>query len=201
MPVCFTGIVDPSLTRSSPKRNTYAPVAKLALSRAIIAMANRLGLALHQVDIKGAYLNGVLTSNEVLFMQHPPGYKAADAGTHVLHLVKMLYGLKQSGWHWYQKLTSIFTSLSFTQCSVNQAVFFKANECAHELTAVAVHVDDCTITASSECLIASLKDGLQQHVKVTDLGQLHWMLGIEVKRDCEGGTIHLSQCAYIDSIL
>jgi hypothetical protein len=37
--------------------NTYAPMARLASFRAIIAMANRLDLLLHQVDIKGAYLN------------------------------------------------------------------------------------------------------------------------------------------------
>jgi hypothetical protein len=52
--------------------DTYAPVAKLASSRVIIAMANRLGLLLHQVDIKGAYLNGVLNPGEVLYMRHPP---------------------------------------------------------------------------------------------------------------------------------
>lgn len=61
--------------------NTYAPVAKLAFVHAIITMANRLGLELHQVDIKGAYLNGVLNDNKVLYMQHPPGYKVPDAGT------------------------------------------------------------------------------------------------------------------------
>jgi hypothetical protein len=72
--------------------NTYAPVAKLASSRAIIAMANRLRLELHQVDIKGAYLNGVLNEDEVLYMQHPPGYKAPEAGVRVLRLVKTLYG-------------------------------------------------------------------------------------------------------------
>jgi hypothetical protein len=67
--------------------DTYAPVAKLASSRAIIAMANRLRLELHQVDIKGAYLNGVLNDDEVLYMQHPPGYKA---GVRVLRLVDTL---------------------------------------------------------------------------------------------------------------
>jgi len=100
--------------------NTYAPVAKLASSQAIIAMANHLHLELHQVDIKGTYLNGVLGPNKVLYMQHPPGYKAVDAGMCVLCLVKTLYGLKQSGWRWYQKLTSIFTSLGFQQCQVDQ---------------------------------------------------------------------------------
>ncbi len=77
--------------------NTYAPVAQLASSRAIIAMANCLDLELHQVDIKGAYLNSVLNEGKVLYMQHPPGYKSHDTGSHVLHLVKTLYGLKQSG--------------------------------------------------------------------------------------------------------
>ena len=64
--------------------DTYAPVAKLASSRAIIAMADCLHLILHQVDIKGAYLNGVLRDDEVLYLQHPPGYTAPDVGKRVL---------------------------------------------------------------------------------------------------------------------
>ena len=109
--------------------NTYVPVAKLASTCAIIAMANRLGMEMHQVDIKGAYLNGELSSNEVLYMQHPPGYKAPDAGTRVLRLIKTLYGLKQSGRRWYQKLSSIFTSLGFKQCAVDQAVYMSGGRC------------------------------------------------------------------------
>jgi reverse transcriptase-like protein len=47
--------------------DTYAPVACLVSSHAIIAMANHLCLELHQVDIKGAYLNGMLNEGEVLY--------------------------------------------------------------------------------------------------------------------------------------
>ena len=181
--------------------DTYAPVAKLGSSRAIIAMANRLRFELHQIDIKGAYLNGVLNADEVLFMQHPPGYKAPDAGARVLRLVKTLYSLKQSGRRWYQKLTSIFSSLGFNRCAVDQAVFFKSNQKTKELTVVAVHVDDCTIAATNSRLVDALKAGMRQHVEVTDLGELHWMLGIEIRHDRDAGTVHLSQCAYIESIL
>ena len=125
--------------------DTYVPVAKLASSCAIITMVNHLGLELHQVDIKGAYLNGVLNEDKVLYVQHPPGYKAPGAGMCVLCLVKTLYSLKQSGQCWYQGLTSIFTSLGFKHCSVNEAVFFKWDQHKHKLTIVAVHIDDCTI--------------------------------------------------------
>ena len=129
--------------------DTYAPVARLASSWAVIAMANRLDLELHQVDIKGAYLNGVLNEGEVLYMQHPPGYRSHDAGNRVLRLVKTLYGLKQSGRRWYQKLSSIFLSLGFQCVSVDQAVFHKSNKQKSELIVVAVHVDDCTIAAGN----------------------------------------------------
>jgi hypothetical protein len=172
--------------------DTYVPVAKLMSTRAVIVMANHLGMEMHQIDIKGAYLNGELNENKVLYMKHPPGYKDSDAGMCVLRLVKTLYGLKQSGCHWYQKLSSIFASLGFKQCAIDQAVYFKVIKLKGELIVVVMHVDDCTIIASTICLIEELKAGLYKHIEVTDLGKLHWMLGIEVKRDCEGRTVHLS---------
>jgi hypothetical protein len=88
-------------------------------------MANKLGLVLHQVDIKGAYLNGVLNDNKVLYMAHLPGYKPSDTAKHMLCLLKVLYGLKQAMHRWYQKLHSIFFSLGFNQSAVDQAVFYK----------------------------------------------------------------------------
>jgi hypothetical protein len=48
--------------------DTYAPVAKLASIRTILALAARNDLELHQVDIKGAYLNGELTDDEIIYM-------------------------------------------------------------------------------------------------------------------------------------
>ena len=120
--------------------DTYAPVAKMASSRAIIAMANKLDLVLHQLDIKGAYLNGVLNKNEVLYMAHPPGYKPSDVANRVLQLLKAIYGLKQATRRWYQKLRSIFVSLGYTQSAVDQAVFFKLIPQSKHLIVVAVHV-------------------------------------------------------------
>ena len=46
-------------------------------------MAAAEDLELHQIDIKGAYLNGELTDHEVIFMQQLPGYHAPGSA----HLV------------------------------------------------------------------------------------------------------------------
>ncbi len=165
--------------------DTYAPVARLASIRSILAMAAALDLELHQVDIKGAYLNGKLTDKEIIYMRQPPGYP--EPGSHpgqVCRLVKTLYGLKQSGRRWYQRLVEILVEkLGFKQCDVDQAVFYKQE--GRNLTVIAVHVDDCTIAASSLRLVREVKEGMAKYVEVTDLGELHWILGIEITRDRE----------------
>ena len=78
-----------------------------------------------------------MNDNEVLYMHHPPGYKPHDTRSRMLHLKKTLYGLKQSGRCWYQKLSSIFNSLGFSKCSVDQAVFHKRDKARNEVTIVA----------------------------------------------------------------
>ena len=133
-------------------------------------------------------------------MRQPPGYHVESQQKLVCRLRKTLYGLKQSGHWWYQRLVEIMmTHLRFQRSDVDQAVFFHCEE--KSVTIVLVHVDDCTITASSMNLINDFKLRIAQHVEITDLGELHWLLGIEVKRDRERCTIHLSQWSYLDSIL
>jgi hypothetical protein len=79
---------------------------------------------------------------------------------------------------------------------VNQSIFFKTN--GSDLTLIVVHVDDCTIMVTSLVLVDRVKKGIKGHVEIMDLGEIHWLLGIEVKRDHELGKLMLSQWSYID---
>ena len=91
------------------------------------------------------------------------------------------------------------THLGFTRCDVDQAVFFKQD--GEKLTIVMVHVDDFTIVATAHFLIDGLKTNIAKHIKITDLGELHWILGIEIQRTRENRQIFLLQRSYIESIL
>ena len=182
--------------------DTYAPVATLTSIRTVLALAARLNFELHQIDIKGAYLNGKLTDDEAIYMRQPPGFESPDHPNKVCCLRKMLYGLKQSGRRWYQRLVEILVNeLGFTQCAVDQAVFLRRREKPGEHIIVVVHVDDCTIAARTMKEIVELKETIRKHVEITDLGELHWLLGIEVMRNRDECTIALSQCTYVDSII
>jgi hypothetical protein len=177
--------------------NTFAPVARLASIRTVLAFAASEDLEAGQIDIKGAYLNGELTDNECIYMRQPPGY---SQGSLVCRLHKTLYGLKQSGRRWYQKLVDIMTKLKFERSEVDQAVFYRRVG-KGILIIILVHVDDCSIVASTQPLIDRFKIEIKKYMDITDLGALHWILGIEVKRIREERKILLSQCFYIDSIL
>ena len=172
--------------------NTYTPVAKLTSIRTVLALATHLDLELHQIDIKGAYLNGKLNDDETIYMHQPPGYANPALPHHVCCLCKTLYRLKQSSRRWYQKLVEILVkNLRFKLCEVDQAVFIKQSE--KTLIIIIVHIDDCTIATSTPSLIIELKVQIRNHVEITDLGELHWLLGIKVTRKREEQTIALSQ--------
>ena len=179
--------------------DTYTPVAKLTSIRTVLTLAARLNLELHQINIKGAYLNGELNDDEAIHMHQPPSYANPDHLRYVCRLCKTLYGLKQSGCQWYQKLVEILVkSLGFKLCKVDQAVFIERGD--KTVIIIIVHVNDCTIATSSLSLVIELKVQIRKHVEITDLSELHWLLGIKVTQNREERTIALSQQSYLESI-
>ncbi|KAK9822062.1 hypothetical protein WJX74_004518 [Apatococcus lobatus] len=71
----------------------FAPVSKYATLRALLAVAAVEDLEVQQVDIKTAFLNGIL--EEEVYIEQPTGYQEGGPGIGC-HLHKALYGLTLS---------------------------------------------------------------------------------------------------------
>ena len=180
--------------------DTYAPVAKMAAIRTSLAISAERDYEIHQVDVKNAYLNGEFEEGEVIYMKLPPGLNLTSRPNQVLRLLRPLYGLKQSARHWYTRLKgALDRHLGMTRCDVDQAVFYRRSET--EQIIICTHVDDLTIMMSSVELMEEVKARLRKEFKISDMGEIHWILGFAVKRDRENRTISLSQASYIRSIL
>jgi Reverse transcriptase (RNA-dependent DNA polymerase) len=132
-------------------------------------------------------------------MRQPKGYETPGKEHQVCCLNHVIYGLKQSRREWYETLTAVMYKFNFTRCETEHAVFHRYT--GQDALIVTVDVDDLTIAGNSKESIQRFKNELKTTFKIKDLGDLHWLLGIEVKRDRESRTISFSQCAYIERIL
>ena len=178
---------------------TYAPVAKLASFRLLLAVAARNGWAADTFDFDSAYLNSVLGDDEVIYLEQPVGYETKDWKLWVWRLQKTLYGLKQGAKNWYDALHQALMELGFARTEADHGVFFK--ETGKDITILAIHVDDGMVTGSNTALIKTFKEAMNAKYRLTDLGAANWLLGIKVTRDLVNKTLSLSQHVYIKAIL
>ena len=128
-------------------------------------------------------------------MQEPPGYETQwEISVKQLH--KVLYRLKQAGRKWYEALSSVLIDLGFCISKADPGVFIVQPQ--HHILIIAIHVDDCTFTGSSPSLIDEYRGKLNTHYSLTDLGPIHWLLGIKITYNCPACTISLSQTVAAD---
>jgi histone deacetylase 1/2 len=134
------------------------------------------------LDVQNAFLHGVL--EEEVYMHQPPGYKDSKHPNYVCKLDKAIYGLKQAPRAWYARLCNKLMQLGFTPSKGDTSLFYY-NKGKH-IIFVLVYVDDIIIASSTpEATSALLKD-LDKDFALKDLGDLHFFLGIEVKRSVDG---------------
>ena len=175
--------------------DTFAPVTKFTTIHSLLALAAQHDLEVHQIDVKVAFLNSEL--DEEIYLRPPPGFH--DNPKVVWHLLHALYGLKQVSKAWYDTLWKTFESLGFTRSEANHSLFHKDED--GDLLVVAVYVDEKLIFSKNLDAIKHLKSQMSDHFEITDLGEAWWILGMEVIRNCQQGTISLSQRCYVETIL
>lgn len=174
---------------------TFAPVAKFQSIRVILALAAHHDLELHQMDVKTAFLYGKL--EEDVYLDQPEGYDTKPGM--VWKLDKALYGLNQAPRAWYQELHSTLTSFGFTRTYSDYSVYVRGQGSSYIV--VGVYVDDLTIAARQLSVMDEFKAQMSKRYEMKDLGELHFILGLQVKRDRSARTLHLSQQHYIETIL
>src|SRR5271168_196197 len=178
---------------------TFAPVARLASVRSILAIAARNDWEIYMFDFHSAYLNGILDDGETIYMEQPPHHEVADRARYVVKLRKSLYGLKQAGRKWYDTLCHSIADIGFQRSMADPAVFFA--HVGNDTVILFIHVDDTTITGSSSLLINEFKKRITKRFDITNLGEISWLLGLAIVRDRTKRTLSISQKSYIESLL
>ena len=174
----------------------FAPTIRMSTMRLILAQAALEDLHMTSIDISHAFINGDL--DEEIYMKPPPGFKEGDWGE-VLHLLKSLYGLKQSARRWNKKLHSALQDLGFNRIRSDPSLY--VYERGEVRIYMPVYVDDITIVSRSQPAIDQSITDLSKSFKLRNLGPTTFLLGIEIIRDRPKCTLQLSQRQYILDIL
>ena len=102
---------------------TFAPSARLESIRLLLAISCALIFKLFQMNVKSAFLNGIL--NEEVYAAQPKGFEDPQHPDHVYRLKKALYGLKQAPRAWYERLTEFLMNGSYSRRGADKTLFIK----------------------------------------------------------------------------
>jgi hypothetical protein len=160
---------------------SFAPVAHLEAIRILLAFSVAKGFKLHQMDVKSAFLNGVL--EEEVFVRQPPGFESEKYTHRVYKLRKALYGLKQAPRAWYGRLRGFLFERGFEMGKVDQTFFLLRQ--GRDILSVQVYVDDIVFGGSSNSLIARFAEDVSREFEMSMMGELQFFLGLQIKQSKE----------------
>jgi hypothetical protein len=165
---------------------TFAPVARFEAIRILLAFSMTKGFKLHQMDVKSAFLNGVL--EEEVYVRQPSGFESEKYPHRVYKLRKVLYGLKQAPRAWYGRLRGFLFERGFETGKVDQTMFLLRQ--GRDILIVQVYVDDIVFGGSSNSLFARFAEDMSREFEMSMMGELQFFLGLQIKQSKEGTFVH-----------
>ncbi|KAL5794998.1 hypothetical protein ACOSP7_003592 [Xanthoceras sorbifolium] len=177
-------------------KEVFAPVARHDTIRLVIALATQNSWFIFQLDVKLAFLHGDL--EEQVFIDQPPGYIKIRNEHKVYRLKKALYGLKQVPRAWYSRIDAYFLKEDFKKCTYEHTLYIKIGQ-GGKMLIVCLYVDDLIFIGNDSAMFEKFKKSMMVEFDMSDLGIMHYFLGIEVEQSAAG--IFISQKKYVREIL
>nr|GFA50640.1 copia protein [Tanacetum cinerariifolium] len=102
---------------------TFEHVARIESICLFLAYAAHKDFTVFQMDVKTAFLNGIL--KEEVYVGQPQSFVSKQYPDHVYALDKALYGLKQAPRAWYDVLSQFLIESGFQKGSIDTTLFIK----------------------------------------------------------------------------
>ena len=180
----------------------FSPVARNTSVRSLLALANVHDLEVHQMDVKTAFLNGSLDCD--IYMSQPERFVDPDRPNHVCKLKKSIYGLKQSARCWNTTLGEYLKSVGYRKSNADGCIYVKSMKDVNghiSFVILGVYVDDIIPVSNDTALLKAEKAALCERFEMLDQGEIHYLLGMSIKRDRESRTLTISQPNYVEKVL
>jgi hypothetical protein len=191
-----------SQTQGIDYEEVFSPVARYSSIRTLLALANAHNLEIHQMDVKTAFLNGSIEHD--IYMSQPEGFIDPDHPEYVCKLKKSIYGLKQSARCWNQTLDSFLKKNGYRKSGADNCIYVKSERKANGVISfviLAVYVDDIIPVSNDVDMLKAEKESLCREFEMVDEGEIHFVLGMSIKRDRTNKVLFINQAKYVESVL
>jgi hypothetical protein len=150
------------------------------------------------MDVVTTYLYGSLDLDIYMKVTDEISVLNANVGRNMycVKLNKSLYGLKQSGRMWYNRLKEFLLNKGYSNNDDCPCVFIRKSSTGFYI--IAVYVDDLNIIGT-ELDINEVRDYLKMEFKMKDLGKTKFCLGLQLEHLPTGILVH--QSTYVQKIL
>ena len=161
--------------------------------RYFIYFAVSEGLDMLLMDVVATYLYGFIETN--VYMKILEGFKLLEVmnskplSMYSIKLQRPLYGLKQFGRMWYNRLSQYLLKEGYVNNLICSCIFIKKVVTGFEI--IEVYVDDLNLIGTLEELIKTI-DYLKKEFEMKDLGKTKYCLGQQIEHCSDGLLIYQS---------
>ena len=182
-------------------QDVFSPVTRYNLIRSLLAVANVCDWEVHQMDVKTAFQQGDL--EDEIYMKQSDGFIDEERPDYVCKLNKSIHGLKQAARCWNVAIDTFLLSNGYRKCGADPCVYMKSvkrEDGKIDFVIIALYVDDILFSNNTQ-MLKEEKLALAKQFKVEDLGELHYILGMAIKRNRRLRTRSISQAKYLEGVL
>ena len=173
-------------------KETYSPVMDVISFRYLISLVVSEKLNMQPMNVVTVYLYEDLDTE--IYMKVPEGLPLTSSNSsrprNTLSIrLRLLYGLKQSGLMWYNRLSEYLTSQGYVNNELCPCVFIKKSHFGFAI--VAAYVDDMNLIGTPAEL-EEIAAHLKSEFEIKDLGKTRYCLGLDIKHCSDGILVHQS---------
>ena len=153
---------------------TFNPVARLEGVRILLAYATHKGFKVYQMDVKSAFLNGIL--DEELYIEQPEGLVDLDKKDIVCKLHKALYSLKQTHRAWYERFHNYLIQIGFQRTNDNNSLYIKKGP-DNKIVLEEIFVDD-TLFIGNDDQCKEFLEKMNKEFGISMFGEIKFFIGL-----------------------
>jgi hypothetical protein len=165
---------------------TFAPVAHLEVIRILLDFATSKGFKLYQMNVKSAFLNGVI--QEEVYVRQPQVLRVPNTQIECTSFQRLCTGLSKRRELDMLDLRRFFLEHGYILGSVDKTLFTLNHDT--DFLLIQIYVDDIIFGGSSHTLVFRFQKMMESEFQMFMMGELTFFLGIQVKQTKQDTFVH-----------